>query len=57
MKQEVDTVSLTLRLPREVSEWLSEVGKPQARSRSSVIRDILYNIYIRTHEVEEKEQQ
>ena len=56
MKQEVDTVSLTLRLPREVSEWLSEVGKPQARSRSSVIRDILYNIYIRTHEVEEKEQ-
>ena len=57
MKQEVDTVALTLRLPREVSEWLSEVGKPQARSRSSVIRDILYNIYIRTHEVAEKEQQ
>lgn len=57
MKQEVDTVALLLRLPREVSEWLAEIGKPQARSRSSVIRDILYNIYARAHEVKEKEQQ
>lgn len=55
MKQEVDTVALTLRLPREVSEWLTEVGKPQARSRSSVIRDILYNIYTRAHDVKEKQ--
>lgn len=55
MKQEVDTVALTLRLPREVSEWLTEVGKPQARSRSSVIRDILYNIYTRANDVKEKQ--
>ena len=55
MKQEVDTVALLVRLPREVSEWLAEIGKPQARSRSSVIRDILYNIYARAHEVKEKQ--
>lgn len=55
MNKETETVALTLRLPKEVSDWLQEIGKPQARSRSSVIRDILYNIYIKAHEFKERD--
>ena len=47
MNKETETVSLCLRIPKEISDWLQEIAKPQAKSRSSVIRDILYNIYIK----------
>lgn len=46
-KNEIETVALTLRIPKEVSDWLKTIGDPQGKARSSVIRDILYNIYIK----------
>ncbi len=46
-KKTVRTVSLTLIIPEEVSDWLKSIAEPQGKARSSVIRDILYDIYVR----------
>jgi len=47
MDKDIETVALTLRIPKEVSDWIESIAKPQGKARSSVIRDILYNIYIK----------
>ena len=46
-KKTIRTVSLTLVIPEEISDWLKSIAEPQGKARSSVIRDILYDIYIR----------